>query len=83
MTAECTNNKVFNTNDIETLPVEEAWQNVIKTAKQAVEDRDLDDFRDVSTPSLRYVFHHYLIKVVPNRDTGDEGLSKGLPRCHL
>ncbi|KAI4179057.1 MAG: hypothetical protein L6R41_008065 [Letrouitia leprolyta] len=46
MTAECTNNKVFNTNDIETLPVEEAWQNVIKTAKQAVEDRDLDDFRD-------------------------------------
>ncbi|KAL8973643.1 MAG: hypothetical protein Q9197_002116 [Variospora fuerteventurae] len=31
---------------ITTLPVEEAWANVVRTAKEAVETRDLDDFRD-------------------------------------
>ncbi|KAL8720293.1 MAG: hypothetical protein Q9225_002831 [Loekoesia sp. 1 TL-2023] len=46
ITSECTNNKVFDYDNVETLPAEEAWANVVKTAKEAVETRDLDDFRD-------------------------------------
>ncbi|KAL8662652.1 MAG: hypothetical protein Q9202_004517 [Teloschistes flavicans] len=46
MTAECTNNKVFDLTGIAELPIEEAWEELVKTAKEAVETRDLDDFRD-------------------------------------
>ncbi|KAL8689282.1 MAG: hypothetical protein Q9218_005014 [Villophora microphyllina] len=45
MTSECKNNKVFDVDDVATLPAEEAWDEVVKTAKEAVETRDLDDFR--------------------------------------
>ncbi|KAI4144771.1 MAG: hypothetical protein LQ341_002573 [Variospora aurantia] len=44
---------------ITTLPVEEAWANVVRTAKEAVETRDLDDFRDVRSPQP-------LILIIPN-----------------
>lgn len=51
MTAECTNNKVFDLTGIAELPIEEAWEELVKTAKEAVGTRDLDDFRDVCSPS--------------------------------
>lgn len=39
--------------NVATMPVEEAWENVVNTAKEAVESRDLDDFREVrDLPSL-------------------------------
>ncbi|KAL8649289.1 MAG: hypothetical protein Q9210_004492 [Variospora velana] len=59
ITSECTNNKVFDLESITTLPVEEAWANVVRTAKEAVETRDLDDFRDVCSPQS-------LISIIPN-----------------
>ncbi|KAL8704445.1 MAG: hypothetical protein Q9201_002403 [Fulgogasparrea decipioides] len=46
ITSECKNNKVFDTDNVATLPAEEAWEEVVKTAKEAVETRDLDDFRN-------------------------------------
>lgn len=47
ITSECAKNKVFDLDKIADLPIEEAWENVVKTAKEAVESRDLDDFREV------------------------------------
>lgn len=47
MTAECKDNMAFNLDDVATLPIEEAWDQLVKTAKEAVETRDLDDFRTV------------------------------------
>ncbi|KAL8639118.1 MAG: hypothetical protein Q9228_003810 [Teloschistes exilis] len=46
VTSECTNNKVFDLADVAELPVEEAWDELVKSAKEAVESRDLDDFRN-------------------------------------
>ncbi|KAL8833138.1 MAG: hypothetical protein Q9170_004470 [Blastenia crenularia] len=46
ITSECTKNKVFDYDKVDDLPVEEAWANVLTTAKEAVQSRDLDDFRD-------------------------------------
>ncbi|KAI4106409.1 MAG: hypothetical protein L6R37_002207 [Teloschistes peruensis] len=46
VTSECTNNKVFDLVDVAELPVEEAWDELVKSAKEAVESRDLDDFRN-------------------------------------
>ncbi|KAI4130495.1 MAG: hypothetical protein LQ338_001726 [Usnochroma carphineum] len=46
LTSECTNNKAFDYDNVATLPIEEAWTNVVNTAKEAIETRDLDDFRE-------------------------------------
>ncbi|KAL8734084.1 MAG: hypothetical protein Q9181_003329 [Wetmoreana brouardii] len=46
ITSECKNNKVFDNDNVATLPPEEAWEEVVKTAKEAVETRDLDEFRN-------------------------------------
>ncbi|KAL9052556.1 MAG: hypothetical protein Q9206_004266 [Seirophora lacunosa] len=46
ITSECTNNKVFDFANVTTLPADDAWANVLSTAREAVETRDLDDFRE-------------------------------------
>ncbi|KAL9580602.1 MAG: hypothetical protein Q9212_004397 [Teloschistes hypoglaucus] len=45
VTSECSNNMVFDPEEVAELPVEEAWKELVKTAKEAAENRDLDDFR--------------------------------------
>ncbi|KAI4089406.1 MAG: hypothetical protein LQ344_005408 [Seirophora lacunosa] len=49
ITSECTNNKVFDFVNVTTLPADDAWANVLSTAREAVETRDLDDFREKAT----------------------------------
>ncbi|KAI4092483.1 MAG: hypothetical protein LQ339_007922 [Xanthoria mediterranea] len=45
--SECTNKKVFDfLANLPTLSEEDAWNNVIRTAKEAVGTRELDDFRE-------------------------------------
>ncbi|KAL8707746.1 MAG: hypothetical protein Q9220_007266 [cf. Caloplaca sp. 1 TL-2023] len=46
ITSDCTNNKVFDYDKVDTLSVEDAWAGLIKAAKEAAESRELDDFRD-------------------------------------
>ncbi|KAL8992654.1 MAG: hypothetical protein Q9169_006935 [Polycauliona sp. 2 TL-2023] len=47
MLSECTNNKVFeHLATVAVMSEEDAWNEVVRTAKEAVETRDLDDFRD-------------------------------------
>lgn len=60
MTSECTNNKVFDLVDVAELPVEEAWDELVKSAKEAVESRDLDDFRNVRVSTLPQFLRGYL-----------------------
>ncbi|KAL9004054.1 MAG: hypothetical protein Q9188_003119 [Gyalolechia gomerana] len=67
LTAECTNNKVFDHDNVATLPVEEAWADVVKTAKEAIENRDLDDFRDEPTTG-EVLDTHTLVNLSGKRD---------------
>ncbi|KAL8657231.1 MAG: hypothetical protein Q9226_002126 [Calogaya cf. arnoldii] len=47
MLSECTNNKVFDhLANVATMSEEDAWNNVVRTAKEAVETRELDEFRE-------------------------------------
>ena len=51
MLSECTNKKVFDfLANVPDMSEDEAWNNVVRTAKEATETRDLDDFRDVRRP---------------------------------
>lgn len=50
MISECTNNKVFDIDNVAVVPVHVAWEALVKTAREAIENRDLDDFRDVRVP---------------------------------
>lgn len=63
ITSKCTNNKVFDLDEITTLPIEEAWANVVKTAKEAVETRDLDEFRDVRGPPIFALVERHLLSL--------------------
>lgn len=60
MLSECTNNKVFDhLAKVATMSEEDAWNNVVRTAKEAVETRELDDFREVCHDSrFCFILHH-------------------------
>lgn len=49
--SECTNKKVFDfLANVPTMSEDDAWSNVVRTAKEAADTRDLDDFREVCRP---------------------------------
>ncbi|KAL8671331.1 MAG: hypothetical protein Q9168_004168 [Polycauliona sp. 1 TL-2023] len=53
MLSECTNNKVFeHLEKVAVMSEEDAWNGVVRTAKEAVDTRDLDEFREVYDPLL-------------------------------
>ncbi|KAL8805940.1 MAG: hypothetical protein Q9200_005227 [Gallowayella weberi] len=43
---ECTNNKVFDFENVVEMSEEDAWDHVIKAGREAAETRDLDEFRE-------------------------------------
>ncbi|KAL8798657.1 MAG: hypothetical protein Q9182_006490 [Xanthomendoza sp. 2 TL-2023] len=46
MLSECTNNKVFDFEDVVDMSEDDAWDHVIKAGREAAETRDLDEFRE-------------------------------------
>ncbi|KAL8926999.1 MAG: hypothetical protein Q9208_002544 [Pyrenodesmia sp. 3 TL-2023] len=73
ITSECTKNKVFDLDKIADLPIEEAWENVVKTAKEAVESRDLDDFREalkVYTKAVKDISYQEIERSFRTNDIG-------------
>ncbi|KAL8904130.1 MAG: hypothetical protein Q9207_003481 [Kuettlingeria erythrocarpa] len=73
ITSECTKNKVFDLDQIADLPIEEAWENVVKTAKEAVETRDLDEFRDaikVYTKAVKDISYYEIERSFRTNDIG-------------
>ncbi|KAL8687153.1 MAG: hypothetical protein Q9224_005238 [Gallowayella concinna] len=46
MLSECTNNKVFDFDDVADMSEDDAWDHVVMTAKEAAESRELDEFRE-------------------------------------
>ncbi|KAL8752473.1 MAG: hypothetical protein Q9184_005722 [Pyrenodesmia sp. 2 TL-2023] len=73
ITSECTKNKVFDLDKIADLPIEEAWENVVKTAKEAVESRDLDEFREaikVYTKAVKDITYQEIERSFRTNDIG-------------
>ena len=51
MLSECTNKKVFDfLANVPDMSEDDAWSNVVRTAKEAADTRDLDEFREVCHP---------------------------------
>ncbi|KAI4264349.1 MAG: hypothetical protein L6R42_000534 [Xanthoria sp. 1 TBL-2021] len=74
MLSECTNNKVFDhLAKVATMSEEDAWNNVVRTAKEAVETRELDDFREaiqVYQKAVKEVSYEQLERSFRTNDLG-------------